>query len=223
MHVGKMMARLNAKNVRFDVGSGGVSELTPIDIAGGLGFVRAGLGRELLCRKWWPDGATLTARQLADELESIQRGEWAARETAMLDATLAIASHTGDDSMRRAQRMYAAAHAARWPKWVVSADTASCNPVYLNMRRCVVLEIIEPKHCPACAGRGIVNTMSGPKDCERCEGQGTVAYGNTRRARHLGVIESAYRQTWDKPYIWLLDHATEALRLATKAMERATS
>ncbi|MGC1550823.1 MAG: hypothetical protein WA777_20055 [Rhodanobacter sp.] len=222
-HPAYTMARLNAKNARFDIGSGGVSELTQQDIAAALAFVPAGLGRELLCRMWWPDGAQLTARQLADEMEAIQRAEWSTRETAMLDALLAVASHTGGDSMRHAQRLYAAAHAARWPKWVVSAETGMHNPVYAAMRRCVVLELIEPKHCPACGGRGLTITSAGPRDCERCESAGTVAYGNTRRARHLGIIESSYRQHWDAPYLWLLTHASDAVQAASRAMEKATA
>jgi hypothetical protein len=223
MHVGKLMARLNAKNVRFDTGSGGIPELTSTDIAAALAFVPAGLGRELLCRLWWPDGAQLTARQLAGQLESMQREEWASRESAMLDAMMCVASHTGGESMRRAQRLYATAHSRRWPRWVLSADLGTLNPVYQRIRHCVVLELIEPKHCPACHGRGQADTITGPKNCERCNGAGTVAYGNTRRAGQLGVIESAYRQTWDAPYQWLLDLANDALQSATSAMERATA
>ena len=222
-HPAYTMARLNAKNARFDIGSGGIQELTSTDIAAALAFVPAGLGRELLCRMWWPDGAALTARQLADELEAIQREEWASRESAMLDAVLAVASHHGGDSMRRAQRLYACAHSQRWPKWVVSAETGLLNPIYTNIRRCVVLELIEPKHCPGCGGRGETLTETGPRDCERCDGAGTVAYGNTRRARHLGIIESSYRQHWNEPYLWLLDYASEAMRKASNAMERATA
>lgn len=223
MHVGKLMARLNPKNVRFDVGSGGIPEMTSTDIAGALGMVPAGLGRELMCRMWWPDGARLTAHELAGLLERIQREEWSRREARMLDAMLAVASHTGGESMRRAQSMYAAAHAERWPRWVLNAETGTLNPVYVDIRRCVVMELIEPKHCPACSGRGMVRTPEGNRDCERCDGNGTVAYGNTRRAKHLHVIESAYRQTWERPYNWLLEHVTDELLSATRAMERAAA
>ncbi len=223
MHVGKLMARLNAKNVRFDVGSGGLPDLTPQDIAAALGMVPSGLGRELLCRLWWPDGSLLTARELSRILQQTIRAEWASRESALLDGLLAVASHTGGESLRQAQRKYADAHANRWPKYLVNADTGEVNKVYENMARCVVFEIVEPKHCPTCTGRGHVKSDTGPKRCERCEGGGVVSYGNTRRARHLGVIESAYRQRWDKPYTWLLEYATDHLREATYAMERAAA
>lgn len=223
MHVGKLMARLNPKNVRFDVGAGGIPELTSTDVAAALGMVPAGLGRELLCRMWWPDGADLTARDLSQMLLHCLEKEWARRESAMLDGMLAVAAHRGGDTLRRAQRLYGEAHANRWPKFVAVPETGELNSVYPAMARCVVLEIIEPKHCPGCSGRGQVKSSTGPKVCERCEGAGTVAYGNTRRARHLGVIESAYRQTWDRPYTWLLEHATDELRSATRAMERAAA
>lgn len=223
MHVGKLMARLNPANVRFDIGHGGTPELTSTDVAGALGMAPAGIGRELLCRKWWPDGAQLTSRQLSDQLESAQREEWAQRESDMLDALMCLASHTGGESKRRAQRMYAQAHDRRWPRWVLSAELGTLNPVYASIRQCVVMELIEPKHCPACNGRGVVATLSCMRECARCNGVGTVAYGNTRRAIQLGVIESAYRQTWDRPYQWLLDLANDALTAATRAMERATT
>lgn len=223
MHVGKLMARLNAKNVRFDVGTGGLPELTPQDVAAALGMVPAGLGRELLCRLWWPDGSTLTARELSRLLLGTIQAEWARRESAMLDGLLAVAAHTGGESLRQAQRRYAAAHANRWPKYVVNAETGETNKVYENLARCVVFELIEPKHCPACGGRGHVRSETGPKKCDRCEGAGVVSYGNTRRARHLGVLESSYRQQWDRPYTWLLDLVTDQLRTATYAMERAAA
>ncbi len=51
-HVGKLLARLNPTTVRYDIGRGGMPELTPQDIAGALAMVPAGLGRELICRLW---------------------------------------------------------------------------------------------------------------------------------------------------------------------------
>lgn len=215
MHAGKLMARLGPKNVRFDVGAGGVPETTSTDVAHALGMVPAGLGRELLCRMWWPAAATVNARQLDDLLKEVQVAEWNRREAAMYQGLAAIACHEGGDSLRRAQARYRKAHAERWPKWVMSVDMGYPNPVYPRIRRAVLLEMADPRQCPACGGAGDVVDGQGLKRvCERCEGAGQLAHGNTRRAEELRITESAYRQTWAPPYDWLLDKCSEALRQA---------
>lgn len=223
MHVGKLMARLNPKNVRFDVGAGGIPELTSIDVAHALGTVSAGLGRELLCRMWWPAGASVNARQLDDMLKAVQLAEWSKREAAMYQGLAAIASHEGGDSLRRAQTRYQQAHADRWPKWVMSVDTGYPNPVYPRIRRAVLLEMADPRQCPTCGGSGDVLAGEVKRACERCEGRGQVAHGNTRRADELRILESTYRQTWARPYEWLLARCNDTLRVAANQLEAAVS
>ena len=43
----RLVARLNPTTVRYDVGRGGIPDLTAQDIAAALAFVPAGLGREV--------------------------------------------------------------------------------------------------------------------------------------------------------------------------------
>lgn len=222
MHVGKMMARLNPANVRFDVGSGGQPDLTSTDIAAALAFVPAGLGRELLCLVWWPAGAQLTARDLSAQMESAQRGEWTARETRMLDATLAVAVHTGHESLRKAQRQYADAHAARWPRWVVDAELGTLSPGYARVRAAVLTELCSPGLCPACAGRGHrVDDYGVHVACAPCKGSGRRAVSDRWRAEALQITEGGYRHTWGRVYEWTYQLCADALGEAARAMERA--
>ena len=68
MNVRKLMARLNASTVRFDIGRGGVPEFTPQDIAGSLAFVRDELAREVFCAIWAPDLARLARGEILARL-----------------------------------------------------------------------------------------------------------------------------------------------------------
>src|SRR3954465_8474053 len=111
MHTGKRLAMLNPKNCRFDVGSGGIPEVVSEDVAHALGKVQAGIGREVLCLIWWPDGARLTAKDLDNYVDKMIRDEWLRRESSMLDAVLAVAMGGS-----KAQAVFSTAHAHRWPK-----------------------------------------------------------------------------------------------------------
>lgn len=221
MHIGKLMALLNPKNVRFDVGSGGTPELTSTEIAGALGMVPSGLGRELLCLTWWPDGAKLTARQLSSQLENAQLAEWKARETRMLDALLMVATHTGGDSLRRAQGAYSAAHAARWPKWVVQPDLGASSPGYERIRAAVLMEICQPGLCPNCSGRGSRQDQDGPVvSCRPCSGSGRRTVSDQWRAEALQITEAGYRHTWRGVYEWTYALCNDAMLKAVRTMEK---
>jgi hypothetical protein len=216
------MARLNPKNVRFDVGSGGIPELTSTDIAAALAMVPAGIGRELLCRVWWPDGANLTARQLAAQMEHAQRAEWAERETRMLHATLAVAVHTGGESLRRAQRQYSEAHAARWPRWVADAEIGTLSPGYSRVRAAVLTELCSPGLCPTCSGRGHrVDDYGVHVSCAGCKGSGRRAISDRWRAEALQITEAGYRHTWRGAYEWMYQLCADAITSATRAMDTA--
>lgn len=221
MDVRKMLARLNPAVCRFDIGRGGVPEWTPQDVAAALGMVPAGLGRELLCAAWWPDGARLSHRELVAALERVQREEWWRREQDMLHATLAVASHHGGDDLRRAQSLYASAHAGRWPSWVEDIELGSHNTKYLRMRSAVVVELTSPKLCPDCHGRGEIAMKSGVvKDCDKCCGRGSVAHTHAWRAEQMKIREDTYRKTWAGPYEWLFDYSADAMQKAQRDMER---
>jgi hypothetical protein len=158
MHVGRLMARLNPKNVRFDVGSGGIPELTPQDIAAALGCVEEGIGREMLCQVWWPDGARFTEGDLLQVLMDAQRLEWMRREDEMLNAMLAVAQ-----SGSRAQSLFASAHQNRWPSMVkMEHGVPVTNQHYASIRIAVIREIAGTGLCPLCTGHTVIQSASGP-------------------------------------------------------------
>lgn len=212
MHVGKLMARLNPKNVRFDVGSGGIPELTSTDIAAALAFVDAGLGRELLCKVWWPDGAALTERQLIDYLEKVQRDEWSRRESAMLDGLLAVAS-----SGSKGQPIYASAHANRWPRMVtVLQGLPVVVDAYAKVRKAVLAEMCSAGLCHKCAGRGVVRSdLNAITKCPGCEGSGHHRISERERGEACGMSWTAYREAWSRVYDWTYQKCMDEVQKAT--------
>ena len=220
-HPAYLLARLNPKNVRFDVGSGGVPELTSQDIAAALGMVPAGLGRELICLAWWPSGAMLTAPKLAELLEQMQRAEWMRREESMLDALLAVASHIGGESLRRAQRVYAAAHAARWPKWVADPDLGAFAPGYARVRSTVLAELTSPGLCPSCEGRGTRQDGNVLAMCQPCRGSGRRAVSESWRAESMQLTVMGYRNIWRSVYDWTFTQCTDAMATAGRQLSMA--
>ena len=215
MHVGKLMARLNPKNVRFDVGAGGTPEFTPADVAAALAMVPAGLGRELLCRVWWPDGAALTAHELRTLLDGALFGEWRTRADAMVTAQIMVAT-AGENSRRQriARQALDTAKARMWP---------SIGETYTRLRDAVVEELCDPRLCPDCSGRGHIAARDTERACTRCEGIGQVPRGPTWRAERLGMKHSSYLQRWDGVYLWLLERCMEAMQSADRAMSEAVA
>ncbi|MCP1376022.1 hypothetical protein [Dyella lutea] len=219
MHVGKLMARLNAKTVRFDTGSGGTIELTPQDIAGALAFVPDGLGRELLCRTWWPDGAALTERQLRDRLLSMIREEWARRESAMLDGMLAVAMGGS-----RGREKYATAHANRWPAMMrIESGLPMADDRYFRLRDAVIDEACGRHLCPGCSGRGSVIGGDGVhRHCTTCNGDASAKVSERQRAEACGISQATFRQCgWDRVYTWAIDRCAAAYQEAYDAMREA--
>ncbi|PMQ04181.1 hypothetical protein DyAD56_15950 [Dyella sp. AD56] len=223
-HPAYLLARLHPKNVRFDIGSGGLPELTSSDIAGALGMVPRGLGRDLLCLYWWPDSRWSLQHHALNAMNAELMAEYRRRENAMLDATLAIAISSDRFALRRAQGMYASAHENRWPSVdEVQNEIRLPNPAYARLAPAVLAEILSPRQCPDCEGRKEVASRTGPKPCGRCQEQGVIPSKNVDRAGALGIKEDAYRKTWHYVYTWLMDHCADGLAAASRALERAAA
>ncbi|PXV54216.1 hypothetical protein SAMN04487785_1144 [Dyella jiangningensis] len=208
MHVGKLMARLNPKNVRFDVDSGGIPELTPQDIAAALGMVEDGIGREMLCQVWWPDGAKLTEDHLFEVMADAQRQEWQRREDAMLTAVLAVAER-GD----KARGIYASAHANRWPRMVhVKTEIPFAAPGYQKVTRAVLREMKGAGICQNCHGRTIVFASDAPvKVCPSCLGSGHQAVSSRARAEACGIEWKSFHDDWQRVYEWTAELCSQSL------------
>ena len=216
--VRKFLARLNATTCRFNIGSGGGKpELTPQDIAAAIGMITPGLGRELMCHLWWPDGSRATRERLDEVMSYAQLEEWQRLRTDLEKAQLA--HHIAQEAMHRdanvdrrinLQKSEAAIEGARavmWPR---------LQPMYATIRVGVLLEMATPNMCTRCGGDGELPTGETVTQCDICSGRGTVAIGDSARGRLLKRDESSYRATWKRPYEWLLalcvDHEAEARR-----------
>lgn len=222
--VRRLLARLNPGTIRYDIGRGGVAELTNIDIAGALGFVSNKFGREILCHCWWPAGAELTAAQLDEaiaekvrqEMDRLQR----VRQIAALDLHIAqedLAAKrapTARDRMDvlRCQRALDEAKEWQWP---------TGPAVYVRIRRAVLEELRKPGHCQLCAGRGTITTAEKVSDCPACAGSGAAPASARSRAKEIGVDHSRYLRLWYKPYEWTLALASDASDDAAAQLKRA--
>lgn len=215
MNVRKLMARLNANSLRYDVGRGGIPELTPQDIAGALGMVSDDLGREIFCHAWWPDGAALRQAELAQRLHSLLMEEFSSRyrevEAAKLEAHLMESDapkYRPSAAARRARSIIVEAQRKTWPKSMAK---------YRDVAAAVMMEICAPRHCPQCNGKGTHTAEALVHVCSRCEGRGTIATNKVWRAQRLGISEGAYRNVWKDVYEWL--YALVAEREANAARQ----
>jgi hypothetical protein len=218
MHVGQRLAMLNPKNCRFDIGSGGIPDIVATDVAAALGMVAPGLGREILCRVWWPDGAKLTENQLRDLVDVILRDEWMRRESRMLDAMLAVALRGS-----RGQGAYATAHADRWPRMVVrEREVPQLASGYAKVRDAVINELASAGLCPDCKGRGErISSMNVHIPCASCEGKGHLRLSERGRADLCGFSWKTYREGWASVYDWTFQACTDDLHRAERQFQVA--
>lgn len=211
--VRKLLGRLNPTVCRFDTGRGGVPELTAQDIAAGLGMIPAGLGREIVCLVWWPDGARLSRDTLYAEITREIAAERARQlrrvETALLSQHLAVAGSRG---AMQAAKAVEDAREGLWP---------NLSPKYRAVRDAVLSEIVSPHLCKRCNGRGYTVTRSKVHvACCQCEGRGTVAVSDRQRAAAIGVNETVYRRTWRGLYQYLFTLCTDAESAALAQLSR---
>ncbi|WP_291781297.1 hypothetical protein [Luteibacter sp.] len=209
---------LNPRTSQFRVGSGGLPAIVATDVAAALGMVEPGIGREMLCRVWWPDGAKLTAHELKNLVDEMMREEWARRESSMLDATLAVAMRGS-----RAQGVYATAHAARWPRMIVREhEVPVAASGYGRVRDAVLEELASAGLCQACLGRGeVANDMRVYRICKDCSGQGHLRVSERSRADLCGFSWKTYREGWASVYDWTFQACTDDLHRAERQFQGA--
>lgn len=221
----ELMARLNPQTIKYDVGRGGVSELTNQDIAAALAFVPAGLGREVLTACWWEGGAS-NAR-LMDAVLAAVSVEWSRQAKRMGDARteLGIAEAiagwnraTSPEQRREVERARARYEAVRDESW--PRETGAMLPALVKS---CVKEIACRNHCADCDGRGHVVRANLVVCCTKCLGSGVVPMSNSARAKAIGRDEASFRRNWSAVYMWLLGLLTEAEQDAARSMAQALS
>lgn len=179
----ELLARLNPTTCRLDVGRGGVTELTNIDIAGALGMVKDRLGRAMLELLYW-DAQTPGAR---DALVGVVYPEIvdAIREQreALVDAELRELTVETAQEAAEARRIVDRVKSACFP-----ADRAKILAVIWG----VVIELGKPTHCPRCNGRGTFLHDALLMTCIACDGRGRQPHSERARAEFCGLPWSTY-------------------------------
>lgn len=221
----ELLARLNPQTIRYNIGRGGVAELTNQDIAGALAFVPAGLGREVLEACWWPGGAVLRRKHLRDAVVALVMPEIVRQSQrlgqAHLDLQLAeaaqawsgAASSGHQASVDRQRAQLEAVRAACWPRNMLESLPTLCTAAISEMTR--------GGFCESCSGRGTVLVGELMTPCKSCAGRGWVAVSDRQRAKAIGRDEAAYRRHWRAPYVWLLDRMVEAEQIAATQLSDA--
>ena len=226
--VRELLARLNQTTVRFDVGQGGgVPALTNIDIAGALGMVSPGLGREVLEACWWPDGAALRRPRLRDAVIALvepevrqqrQRLDAARVELGIAQACIAWTASVTDQQRReldRARGKLEFVAAQCWPRSMMES-----LPTLVGA---VLAEIAGAGLCEACKGRGALVTGEAWSECAACKGRGVMPTSDRQRARAIGRDFAVYCRNWRAAYLWLLDRFLDAEQQAVREFADAVA
>lgn len=222
----KLMARLNVPNIRFDVGAGGIPDLTVEDIAGALADVKNPLARGVFTLLWWPDGSQLERNQILTDLrnhaweeQGLRARAWMAASdlAAIARANLDQARVKSEDMRRELAMAEARAHAARrkvWPRTNIG--------MYSSIVLAALSEFRSGGQCPKCGGREDVTDARGLKvRCDRCGGTGRTAHTNVARAAALNIDESTFRKTWSGVYEWIYTEVNDLEHIACEGIRSA--
>jgi hypothetical protein len=222
MNVRKLMGRLNAATCRFDIGRGGIPDLTPQDIAAALAMVEDPFAREVFCAVWWPDGAKLTRDNLLrlvalkqrQEIERQMRKVQVARlELHIVNDEISARRNLTDEMRRerdRAERRLADAKRASWPQ-----DSA----MYHTIRVAALEELAAPNLCKTCNGIGVAQAGDLKIACVTCGGHGTVPVSDLQRSLRIGRDHRNYDRTWKAAYEWTFSALRDAESVAAQTVE----
>ncbi|WP_313171429.1 hypothetical protein [Stenotrophomonas sp.] len=195
--VRELLARFHASSFRLDAGTGtdgGVGTLTNIDIAGALGMVPAGLGRDLLELLYGPDPSRADIVRVFRGITRLALEERNRRSRSFIDARtlwgitdcIAKFERDQDEKTRR-------------------------NLGVLKARAAVAREQLFPdrleERMPQIAAITI-GYMKGER------------LSNRERAAAMGMSESAYRQAWAAVVDWVLSRILEAEADAARDLRR---
>lgn len=227
--VRELLARLNQTTVRFDVGQGGgIPSLANIDIAGALGMVSPGLGREVLEACWWPDGARLRRHKLRDAVVALVEPEIRRQRNRLWDAGLDLqlakqAAAWGAAGMTDAQRVEIERARARYEQVQAQCWPQSTMESLPTIAGAVLAEISSRCLCAACEGRGELVIGGVLRECKACEGRGAMAVSDRQRAKAIGRDVAAFSRVWKTLYLWLLDRFRDAEQKAALELAEAVA
>jgi len=229
-NVRELMARLGPSTVKFDTGRGGTPDLTNQDIAGAIGMVPAGLGRELLEALWWPESGARRNQQLRRAVIALVAPEFTRQQQALAVARTelgiartcmgwggAAVTDAQRKECRRAEAALDEAKSVCWPNTTMeSLGSLACA---------VIAEMAGAGCCKACQGlrTQAASSGAGVVECESCDGSGVEALSGRKRAAAIGADCSAYGRFWQPVYEWMLSQMRHAEAEAAAAFKRALS
>ncbi|MGE8279049.1 MAG: hypothetical protein ACN6O2_01320 [Stenotrophomonas sp.] len=188
----EMLARLNPTNVRFDVGRGGGNpELTNIDIAGALGMVPAGLGRDLMEHLHGPDPMGPVLDRVFSGIQDLVNEQASQQLEAYFNARTKYGARKARALWDKDHSTSAEVELAILYGKMKSAEY-SCWPESLSERLPALVVLV-------------IAHMRG------------FQLSNRKKAKLLRVDESTYRDSWWKIYEWVLTQAIEAEQQAAQA------
>lgn len=221
----ELLARLNPTTVKYDIGmGGGTPELTAQDIAAALAMVPAGVGREVFCHLWWPEGALLTRERLhaaiSQQIWRQVEAQWRKLTTARLELHIEQEGALSREAVTDEQRRRIATLEGR-----LSTAAGRCWPsdpyMVTRVRVAVLAELSKPNHCATCKGRGEVMVKETKRICPTCSGRRILPLSNRDRARAICRDESTYRERWRPMYEWLWNRLNDAEQAAAQDFVRA--
>ena len=196
--VRELLARFHASSFRLDAGTGagsGVDALANIDIAGALGMVPAGLGRDLLELLYGPDPSRADIVRVFHGITRLALEERNRRSRSFIDARTLWAITDCIAKFERDQ-----------------CEQTRRNLGVLKARAAVAREQLFPERLEERMPQ-IAAVAMGYMKGERLS--------NWERAASIGVSESAYRQCWSDVVDWLLTRMVEAGQDAARVFSRS--
>lgn len=185
----ELLARLNPSTCRFDMGNGGITELTNIDIAGALGMIRERMGRAVLEVTAWDRNAPGVLADLRRMLQGqvIERMRWINAE--LQDAAIVELLSDDEHEIRRARQNTDRLRAMALPTRIESVHAV------LDL---VLFELTFPNHCPVCRGRKTFQHGALVVDCTHCGSTGRCRITDEDRAAALKLSVGGYRKSREK-------------------------
>jgi|SRR5690606_34673112 len=215
----ELLARLNAKTVQFNVGSGGIPELENSDIAAALGMVRNKLGVDVLEYMHCSD----ERRKFLIEVRCFEHMRNAYNDSMNDEIAYHIHALARPTFIRRAVRFVAqpfrAKDAARpsvaWPPF----ESRNIG-MYVRVVLAVLAEIVSGADCKSCNG-GLAPAPAGMGACPECGGAGVHHNPQRLRAAAMRIPLSQFQRKWEAPYRWLLTELVNAMAEANREFRAA--
>ncbi len=208
----ELLAMLSPKSMSLTIGSGGIAELTRIDVAGAMGIAESKDRQAVKIYLAAYGPKECVPADIFDIISGIQLNEWRNRAERLVHAQLAEATAK---RLPRGQREGASvvtglklsgARAAMWPS-LTSPDTSG---TWDRMVRALLTEMRASRACSACQGRQFLIVETVHKTCPECLGTGRVRVSDRQRAVMIGVASSTYHRIWRQPYDWMYRYLMDA-------------